>query len=322
MDAEKLLQAFTSEEHQEIAAALPVKIIQAQAERLGLIAANAGETATQAAIKEILHNESLEAKAASYLNPEADLNVEQQLKIMSEFWGTLSRHQLPELNPDQITSLEAAVSEAAPGQRIMPTPLLKFHERKSVAEHAKTLPKTSFNDNLDALWTPDESWIFGKLLRNPESTVKEDGRTYGLRYKAPNGEIVSLDDYITAMKQAGQAVGDDVVWVFPVIDVRQKSPRQYARASELHAQVVPAVTPDALLTMQLLHQVAGTSNPNWEVDFANEAVYELDKKGDPKALVRVASVYWHPGNRHVRLDLWRADFRDGDFGVRVAESGL
>jgi hypothetical protein len=164
--------------------------------------------------------------------------------------------------------------------------------------------------------------LYGKLMSEPTATIKEGRTSYGLRYKAPTGEIVDQDTFQKQLVDSGHAVHDATVWTFPVMDVAVQSPRTNDTAGNLHQKVNPVVTPESLIAMQLLHQANGTPNPQWCVDFANEAVYKLDKKGNPVAPVRVAGVDWDPDRRQVDSDAWGADNQYGSFGVRGAGSGL
>jgi hypothetical protein len=287
------------------------------------VPAAVGATATQATAEAEPVKGEFETRVESFLNTEARLDVTDQLAVMRELWGKLG-YEMPELSESQQAEL-ALVAEANPFHRVVPTPLLSFSERKAVAEKARAFPGQKFTTSANALWTPDESWAYGKLIRDPESTVKDGNKTYGLRYKTPEGETtVSREAYIAALKAAGQAVEakDGRVWTFPVMDVRVQAPRTRDYVRNLHGRVDPVGSPESLLTTQLLHQANGTPNPVWEVDFANEAVYELDRKGNPKALVDVAGVDWDPNYRQVYLFNWYTDNRNDDFGVRGAESGL
>lgn len=317
--------AFSTAAVEEIAGALPADVVEAEAAHRGiLVVKTAGPMAVRAESEEYQAAEAALERGpiTRFLDPEVKISAEDQIAVMRKFWDKLG-HEMPELSESQQAEL-AKVAEAHPLHRIVPTPLLSLAERKALAEKARVFPDQKFTTSANALWTPDESWVFGKLLRDPESTVKDGNKTYGLRYKTPEGETVGREAYVAALKAAGQAVDakDGRVWTFPVMDVRVQAPRTRDYVRNLHGRVDPVGSPESLLTTQLLHQANGTPNPVWEVDFANEAVYELDRKGNPKALQRVASVYWDPDGRQVSLRSWFADSQYGSFGARGAESGL
>ncbi|HUY85224.1 MAG TPA: hypothetical protein VMU97_01785 [Candidatus Dormibacteraeota bacterium] len=266
-----------------------------------------------------------EATLKQFLDPEAEMSAEDQLVFMGEFYGKLG-FKVPELDEEQKAKLTETI-EKNPGKRVMPSPLLHVNWRHRLAEKAKeAFPSNQFRDDQDPLWTPnDTETLYGKLLRQPDRTVKEGRTTYGLGYKAPGGEVIlGQEAFQTALVESGHGVQaeDRTVWVFPVMDVQVQSERTYASAGDLHQKVDPTEVPEALITTQMLHQANGTPNTAWHVDFANEAVYELDKKGDPKAVARVAGVRWDPGDRRVRSRAWSAGNRNAYFGVRGAESGL
>lgn len=264
-------------------------------------------------------------KVCDFLDPEVELSAESQIEFMREFWGKLG-FEVPGLDEGQQAKLTETI-ERNPGKRVIPSPLLSVNWRKSVARDArKAFPAQQFNADGEALWTPDRTeTLYGRLLRWPESAVNEDRISYGLRYKSPTGEIVGREAFEKALLESGQAVrGANLdTWVFPVMDAQVHSKRTtYATASDLYKGVGPTEVPEALITMQILHQASGTPNRNRHVDFANEAIYELDHKGKPKALVKVAGVSWGPGSHQVVLRAWSADGQLGDSGVRGAESGL
>ena len=265
----------------------------------------------------------LETRLPGFLNPNIKLGASDQLSTMREFWNTLGR-EVPELSAEQQGDLEVKLA-THPDRRVVPTPLLSLMERKQTVETAKVFRKNQFSPTSSAIWTPDESWLYGKLLVNPEATVQDGKKSYGMLYKTDaNGTLVKREAYIAGLVASGKAVTspDGTVWVFPVMDVQTNAPRTREYASKLHAKVSPTMTPEALITMQLLQQANGTPNSRWEPDFANEAVYELDKHDAPKALVRAAGVLWNPDGRRVRLDDWYGGRRYGDGGVRAEESGL
>ncbi|MEK7059422.1 MAG: hypothetical protein AAB971_01555 [Patescibacteria group bacterium] len=330
MDAEKLLAALSPDETRELAAAFPAGILTDEIVRRGIevpIAVGANATQAVAEVDQETSNEQdpFQVKLSQFLDPEVELTVLDQLEVVTEFLSKLG-HKVPELTKAQQLNLLSRI-EDNPSRRVMPTPLLDIKGRRALAERAKELPGQKFNPAYDALWTPGEGSVYGKLLNDPESVVRDDGKDYGLLYKTANGEVVSREAYVASLIESGQAAlaEDGTIWTFPVMDVRVRSERTYGTAGNLHEQVDPIVAPESLLATQLLHQANGAPNSAWAwaaVDFANEAVYELDKKGNAKALVYVAGVGWYPYDRQVGLSYWGAGSRRGRFGVRGAESGI
>lgn len=329
MDAEKLLQAFTPHETNELVAALPAEVLQAELSRRGLEVAPAiGTVATEAAAPSIYSaaeapKTRFEQQLSTYLDPEAKMSLEDQVEVMTAFWNQLG-FKIPSLRPGQADVLVDRLEDAPTHYRLMPTPLLNHEGRKAIVEVTKVkFPNNNFAPHVDALWTPGEDYMYGMLLRNPDSTVKEGRKEYGLRYNTPEG-VVTRPELVEILKAGGTSAEatDGTTWTFPVMDVQVESPRTYARAGELHEAADITQVPEALITMQALHQANDTPNPNWSIDITNEAVYELDKKGVAVSPVRVTSVYWYRNGRQVTLDSWGAAYRHFAFGVRGAESGL
>ncbi|HSW37020.1 MAG TPA: hypothetical protein VLG37_01470 [Candidatus Saccharimonadales bacterium] len=300
----------------------------ALAERFNLAGAAAGSVAVAETTERPQTELEKQLAEFDFLNPDVSIDLETQLDVMTSFWkelGVVLRADL--LIPHQRTHLEQ-VLETHPGHRVVPTLLSQGNladARSQLAEAAKgAFGKNQFHDSLSPLWTPDQSYLYGKLLADPDQPVKDGRKSYGLGYKMPDGSVVGRDAYLPLLMNTGQIVegNDGTLWTFPVMDVQVRAPRTYESAGNLHALVSPTNTPEGLLAMQLLHQANGTPNPAWAVDFANEAVYELDKNGKPKTLVSVAGVGWGPDGRQVCLGDWRAGGRSGRFGVRAEESGL
>lgn len=327
MDAKNGLEAFTAIRNLVDEGAEREAFDTAVAEQYNHAAETAGPVAVANQVQ--TPETPFEAKSKTFLDPEATMSVTEQLDTMNEFWGELN-WSMPVLSEENEQHLQT-VLEANPGKRVVPTPLVDPYERVAIAEDAKAaFPKNEFTANGKALWTPDESWTYGKLLRSPESVVQEDRKKYALGYKTPDGVVTTRSDYIESLIEAGQAVKQgELVWTFPVTDVSVQSERTYTTASKLHEATDPVETPESLIVTQLLHQANGTPNPNWAVDFANEAVYEVKEagKGSDKhiefgAVVSVASVNWNPNYRRVLSVSWNPQDRGGGFGRRDAASGI
>lgn len=267
----------------------------------------------------------LEQRLPDFLNPSVELDVSDQLATMKEFWSALNVH-VPELDAEQEATLESVLA-ANPDRRVVPSPLLDLNGRKQIAEDAKvSFGKADLHARPEAFWTPDEQWVFSKLLDDPESTIEEGKASYVLGYKTPAGEVVGgREAYKAALIESGKAVvaNDGTVWVFPVMDVQIRAPRTLDSAGHLYDKVSATATPESHITMHLLQHANGTPSPDWEPDFVNEAVYEIDKKGKLIAPVGIACVDRFPLNRQVCLGFWHVDYRyDVRFGVRREVSGI
>jgi len=297
-----------------------------------------GAASTMAVGEQVTKPETeLEKALPGFLDPEVKLSANQQLEVNARLWNELGV-AMPGLTEEQSSKLEAVAAEN-PDKRIVAAPLLNFDDRNGVAEAAKqNFAKSQFDEKASALWTPVETFLYGKLSHDPSAVVADGKDRYALGFKAPDGTIVSQADYEASLKAAGIAVTaeDGRTWVFSVMDVRVQSPRQNDTAARIHSTLGPTATEDSFLATQLLHQANGTPNPYWTVDFANKGVYKVtvenegqenqrvvyaDKKGRTN-LVRVAGVGWDPGNRQVGSDYWWARSRGDDFGARAEVSGL
>ncbi|CAN5612745.1 hypothetical protein BH23PAT2_BH23PAT2_01590 [soil metagenome] len=273
-------------------------------------------------------------KRAAYVDPEATMSLADQLEVMTGFWGVLG-HEVPKLTDDQRQGLEA-ILKANPTSRVIPTLLtVSPAARVDIAEGAKQLPKNTLNSNTDvkALWTPSpQTWVYGQLLNDPEAVISSGHDKQTMGYKTAGGVVTTRSGYIESLKQAGQTVegANDSVWTFPVTDVSVKSPRTYETALELHFATKPLESPEMLIYTQLVHQANGTPNPNRDIDFANEAVYNVKEggKGSNESLefisaLYVASVRWRPAYRQVYSNYWYPSYGpDVRFGRRDAASGI
>lgn len=293
-------------------------------ERLGLVGELSG---TVAVAEEVETAETaFTQELGDFLDSEStELSVEAQLETMGRFWDKLGL-TVPALSEEQEAKVEATL-EVNPGKRVVPTPLLDFMDRVALTGYSKQqFPRNRFHELHQSLWTPDKSTLYGQLLQDPNSIVKQGRDSYGLFYKAPGSVApVNRQAYTEALLEAGEAVegSDGTIWTFPVMDVRVRTPRTYASAGELYEQIDSTETPESLVVTQILHQAAGNPNPTWEVDFANEAIYKVNKHGKPVgAPVGVASVRWNPDRRQVNSDAWNADVRGDNFGLRGAVSGI
>ena len=254
---------------------------------------------------------------------------------MREFWGSLE-HELPELNEEQQARLQVK-AEAHPTHRIMPAPLNALPGRNAMVETAKAVfPKIIFGRNGSGMFDEHGSGLdfestsfYGELLAHLGATIqfgdpfKLRKKYYGMRYKTPSGTaVVGRADYKNDLDAAGKTVkGEhDIPWTWSVMDVAVRSPRTNAPYEALHGRVSPTATPEAHIGMCLLHLANGTPNTDFEPDFVNEAVFELDKRGSVKALYGAGSVLWNSGTHDLAMKEWAE--RHDSLGVRAEESGL
>lgn len=268
------------------------------------------------------------AALEAFLNPEIPMAVENQLGLNRELWGKLG-YEMPRLTAMQKEKLAADI-KADPTKRIVMTPLLGLAARKKVNEDARKFTNGQFSDQREALWTPDEGDIYGKLLRDPTATVKYTRHdtiieSFVLRYKSPEGgEPLTRAEFEAVLLKTGQGVSADsgATWVVALIDAGVETPRSRDNTSELYAAVNPIIVPEVEITTQLFHLANGTPNKNHHVSITNEAVYELGDDGKAVAPERVASVDWNVRDQQMVLRSWGMNFRAGGLGARDGKSGL
>lgn len=277
----------------------------------------------KAAIESVLPVERFKTRLANFLNPEAPMDPVEQLAVSMELWNNLG-YDMPSLSAEQQKKL-AAVAEANPSKRIVAAPLLSLNERKAVCEVARKFTNGQFSDQREALWTPDESYTYGKLLRDPTATVKDGRESFGLRYKSPeNGKPLTRAKFEAVLLKTGQGVAADsgTTWVVSLIDAGVETPRSRDSVGELYAAVNPIIVPEIEMTTQLFHLANGTPNKNYHVNVTNEAVYKVYKNGRAVAPVRVAGVGWGVNARQTDLGYWGVGGRGDAVGARGGESGL
>jgi len=332
MDAEERLKATTPEETPQPVADPPEDILTNEVFHSRGVTRAVGATAARGAEagRETNEEQAWQGRIRRWLDPELKLDITDQLSVMREFWSKLG-YNLPKLSKYQHDKLDEA-AETQPLQRVVPTLLSALVRRKSMVEKAPALLGQESGPSDNVLWIPDKTSVYRKLLWRPEHTVIVGDKTYGLRFKTEQGDIVGRAAHLALLKETGRAVeaSKGYVWTFPVMDVRFRTKRTYDTAGNLDKLVNFITSPESLIAVQLLRQASGITNPEqtgpldfgWEADFANEAVYELDEAGNPKALVSVASVSWTLNDRHIGLGDWYAGLQVGGFGVRDAASGL
>lgn len=266
--------------------------------------------------------QTLQDRIGDFLNPKVPMSLDEQLATVTELWGTLTDRKMPALDENQKAAIDR-VLQANPTRRVMPSPFLSFEDRKDIAEKARTFVGARFTTDFDALWAPDETKLLGKLLRNPEDVAEEGGKSYVLRYRLPGSkQVAGRTDFIQALARDGHSVEaeDGTPWVYPIMDVRIKSPRSYEKAGNLLTSVEATIISESLIAMHLLHQANGTPNTDSEVDFANEAVYKLGRNGSIKGVEGGVGVAYNPSSQQISLGFYDAGLRG--VSVRLGESGL
>jgi hypothetical protein len=255
---------------------------------------------------------------ASYLLPDPAMTARDQLAVMTAFWRVLG-FEVPELQDAQVDELSRNLRDR-PWLRVVPSPLLLLDGREHMVRAASAaFPAAQFAD--DPFWTADANWTYGKLLRDPDHSVLDGTEQFALGYKDPNGRtVIGRSLWIERMVQCGQAVvhSDGTPWVFPAVHLGSQDHRDPRRSDQLLDGIDASVVPETYVLLQALWQIAGLPESAWHVDFANEAVYELDRHGRPRSLMSLACIRWYTSSDQIFLGSWYAVYRRNGVGVREA----
>ena len=271
-------------------------------------------------------NKEFEINVGNYLNPEISMELEGQLSVTKDYWDKLG-YDVPALSQDRKTKL-AAILEANPSHRIFPAPLLSWQDRNMVAEQARSLPGRSKNTaTFNALGVPKPDSKDARLLNNPEDIIIENGESYGLRYKSPNGELFVRSDYINALIDSEEALkaDDGNVWTFAVIDISARIARTgNERVNVSHKNIDPILTPELIIALQLFHRFNGSRMPERQLELTNEGIYFIDKRGKAKVLESIVALNWYSELCQVNLRFLGAFeySNNADFGVRSVVNEL
>lgn len=271
--------------------------------------------------------EQVQAAFDIFVNaPHISLPAEAQLKFMGDTLIDLGGYNVPDLSRRQASVMET-MTDKYHQRRVIPTPLLDIEGRQAIAEAARVFPAQQFDPNESALRLPDEGTVYAKLVQDLGATVEDEGIYYVVRYKTPDLGLGRLDDrtnYKAGLKEANQAIEEDgVTWTFPVMDVRIKTPREEQTARELYANVRPVASPESLILTAILHQAAGTPNPDGDIDFANEAVYASNEQGrSSRSLEYVSTIRWRSDWHRIGSYARQLNSTRAYMGVRASESGI
>ncbi|MBI3624322.1 hypothetical protein HY218_01680 [Candidatus Saccharibacteria bacterium] len=267
-------------------------------------------------------------RLSNFLDASERLSLPEELETMTRFWDVLG-YKVPDISQDMAAALAREIGES-PNKRVVPAPVIVNPDQlKALTAKAKDVfADNKFSETYDPQYVTDESYVFGRLLRNPDGFDEADGKRYELVARDQNGNLQrGLNNWRIAMS-VQSAMGTRLVmgengqaWTFAIVSAEPNAARTRKQPGELFNEVDQRVTPSTLIAVNLLHQANGTPNTDWNIDFANLAVAEVEagKKGkkDQLKVVRVASVYWHPYDRYLELSNWNAgNSADDNVGVR------
>lgn len=270
--------------------------------------------------------EQVQAAFNIFVNaPHVELPAKDQLAFMGDTLIDLGGYNVPDLSRRQAENMDT-LSTAHHNRRVVPVPLLDdVGSRLAIVEAARVFPAQQFAPNESALRLPleEENPIYRALLADLETVVKRDGIDQVILYKTLNNGLANRPNYKATLKEADRAIEEDgITWAFTFMDVRVKTPRIESTSEQLYSAVSPVAIPESLILTGVLHQAAGTPNPDYDIDFANEAVYSLDEAGNPSKLENVCTVRWRPDLHQIGIYARRYDSTRPNLGVRVAGSAI
>jgi len=212
-----------------------------------------------------------------FLDGSQQIEAADQLGAITEFWGGLG-FQVPDLSTAQLDSLRAAVEEH-PDHRVVPAPLLGIDGRYAMVAGLGEIPGAP-EDVSARLWTPLDSEVgfdgYKHLIRHPNRTADvPDPVSYpsgptigssieyihaGMRYRTPDDECVNRRKFSRALRKSGHGVEGDgrTTWTFPVMDVSLELDGPRVPRADILRSIEPTLTAEALLTLKMLHRLAGT----------------------------------------------------------------
>jgi hypothetical protein len=223
-----------------------------------------------------------------------EVSPAEQLDTMDVFWQSLDQ-VMPAPTARQEEEMHALL-EANSGRRLVIFPFNEHFARgeerlKDTAERAKTQVPGRFTAH-DALTTPFYGPEFDGWKYQVAPHASGPGAGIHFRYKTPEGRMATRPDYLTAMAESGRvlvnAEGD--TWMYAVMDISADASRAASTASvaDLHELVAADNVPEALITMRLMHQMAGVEAPPLTADVANEVAYVGRSQSDHVSVTTVA----------------------------------
>lgn len=253
-----------------------------------------------------------------------EVSAAEQLDTMDVFWQSLDQ-SMPQPTLNQHSEIYGLL-EANSGKRVVVFP---FNERfdqgerhmVDIAERVKGQVPERFSDHR-ALSTPSHGPQLDGWKYPVTPHADGPGHKTDFLYKTPSGELASRSDYLTAMAEAGRVLvsekGD--TWIYAVIDISPDTTRAATEASvsDLHELVAADNVPEALVTMRLMHQMAGVEAAPLTADVANEIAYFGSNEPEMVSVTTVAFDA-RPGIRRVLKDYAHSDQTSphGGYGVRA-----
>jgi hypothetical protein len=255
-----------------------------------------------------------------FLDPTVILGVKGQLAYGRRYWERFG-YEVPD-PPEAIQESLPETLAAHPGLRAMQTPLLDPFELQDLAQEVSSLGVGVETESELSIVESNKPWPFPWDINDFQGLLNGVS-SFDLRYKAPDGSMVTKGEYIVAMIEGGRAVYDKsgIVWVFPVMDVSPRGERSPDEKNvDLLGRLNPSVLPESLLTIQILHRLNGTPDfspqHEWDLDIGNRALCGVNEKGETGNIIAVAGVGFHPWSKQIISSFWHRGSSGPGQGIR------
>jgi hypothetical protein len=230
-----------------------------------------------------------------FLDSETRLRIDlsEQLSFMAKFWAVLG-YEMPEVSDYQRARLEHAIAWHPVMYRLIPSPFLSGAERIQAVERARIFPSSTLDNQYMGLRIEDE--IYRHALANPQQSVIDNGRQFGLGYKTDDDRVVARQEYIRTLLTTGNAIegSQGRGWCYPLVDLGSIGVKSVTiREENLKLPVETTLTPESLIALSLLRDITGSKSFSSEGNkdgLVNESLYQLDDNGIPAALYGAVEV--------------------------------
>jgi hypothetical protein len=263
--------------------------------RAGLPAVDAENVSDEAAMQ----GELLEWRIGNYLDTDHPLTAGEQLEITGAFWGQLG-YRMPELSEAQVSKLQAAL-EANPGTRVMPAPMNVDFRQNLTHRHRMAESAVGYRSIKGG-----GAGLFDPVMRTDamaDNEIYGPSPTESLRYVTAAGNLVSREEYIRTLQETGEAVdGDrpDLVWTFALLDPNPEAKPSTTTIQAVYPEINPALTPDTVIGLNILHAVSGHIPKQHARQLANEFLVDAQNPSTSLSQQEQVQAYFvsvWPGSR-------------------------
>lgn len=239
--------------------------------------------------------------AADHVDPTQERTAAEQLGFMSDLLGEFG-FEMP--SPSAVQhKLIAKTVEAYPNHRLFPTPVGRIALRPQLVRPTDTSVLHKIMKDHVSLWMPyhtnrpgkalsmpsllwlphvDDIWMSDEIYteKSKQQEVPPQVRPYGLRYKAPNGQLLTLPHYLKSLRANNDTLQakDGTEWTFPLLSLAGIEPdtKPVRRDPfELFKGLNYIATPESRLALQIVHMLTGRPVHPDVAHPSNEVIAEL-----------------------------------------------